>query len=123
MSEAALDTLAELARLLPTVLDESALHELAARLLAIQATIALAVLTVASSIRLAVLLAGAAGAVLLIRRCGTRSLAAPVVTTVAVVSVLTIPPGTVHREDAGTGRRVTSPRPCDRPQREACRHG
>jgi excisionase family DNA binding protein len=32
MSEAARDTLAELARLLPTVLDESALHELAARL-------------------------------------------------------------------------------------------
>jgi len=32
MSEAARDPLAELARLLPTVLDESALHELAARL-------------------------------------------------------------------------------------------
>ncbi len=32
MSEVARDPLAELARLLPTVLDESALHELAARL-------------------------------------------------------------------------------------------
>ncbi len=91
-------------------------------LLAIQATIAMTVIAAAGSPGLAVLSASAAGAVLLTRQRGIRSLAVSAVTTVALVAVLTIPASSAHPSKADN-RPVTTHRACARSRAQRCRRG
>ena len=92
-------------------------------LFALQVAIALAVIAFAGSLRFAVLSAGAASAVLLIRQRGTLSVAFSVVMTVAVVALLTLPSATAHRRGAAGNGRAATHRPCARRRTQNCRYG
>ena len=91
-------------------------------LLAIQATIALVILTAAGGLRLAVLSAVTAGGIQLIGQRSTHVLAVLIVTTVAVVAVFTVPSGAIHRMRAHNGHGAAHS-PCARSRAQSCRRG